>query len=199
MHPSRWVQLCSVSALVWTSGGPRTILKVPTVLLETEVERLEQRCLRDNVDRHVVLNRVQSTQDQVEERDLSGSASLYAEFSTHDAAQVPLELLDYGCERARGRVEESPTALHVLTVPAPVSASRTERGLYHPDVSGFSSIERSGSRQTWEVSLLADARAGRTLYVMSALISVGCVMCVSRSEAIPMAVEGKRDSWSPPS
>lgn len=122
-----------------------TFLEIPALDVELLVERLEQGCLLLDGNGHVVLDGVESAEDEVKDGD--------------DARKVTVEFVNDGGETPRGLVEQLVAALHLRTVPAAAggmhqlegfSSRRRERGgegTDHPD-SGFSSILLRGSRQT---------------------------------------------------
>jgi hypothetical protein len=101
---------------------------------ELLVEGSEQRQLDHVRDRHVVLDRVEAAESQVEEADLgvwqgrekpvspaaspNASSAASRASGTYDAGEVSIKLLDDRRERARRQVEEGPAVAHRLAVPA---------------------------------------------------------------------------------
>jgi hypothetical protein len=111
------------------NGGKRTVLEVPPVLLKVLVEVFEYRRLRLDRNRHVVLDRVETAEDEIEKGDLEGGqGQLCRGISyrrsldrTYNTGKVTVELVDDGSEGPGGSVEESPALPHLRTVPVRVA------------------------------------------------------------------------------
>lgn len=94
------------------------------------VERAKKRLLDGVGDGHVIFNRVQSTEYEIEytyleKRRLERIRETTESWTTHRSRQVAFQLFDDSCEASPGRFQKIPTASHALPIP-------TRRGMLLP-------------------------------------------------------------------
>ena len=99
-------------------ANEHTLSEVPARLIKFLEEVTKEWYLDLRLQRHIILDCIQTTQHEVEDADLRMSAFRMAQpFCTYHAAKLALQLLNYSSKAPTRCIQESPAFPHPLTVP----------------------------------------------------------------------------------